>query len=127
MEGVRRRPSIQVLFAHPCRPSPAPSRGRKLDPVVGGRQRNPRIGLGLGQGDMMRWLQGLSLKLRAALRRTRVEQEMEAELAEHLECETKELIALGVAPAEARRRAAATMGRMDSIKEGCRDGRGTAG
>src|SRR5437764_14683413 len=36
-------------------------------------------------------------------------------------------MALGVAPAEARRRAAATMGGMDSIKEGYRDGRGTAG
>src|SRR5437899_1264980 len=75
----------------------------------------------------MRWLQKLSMKLRAALRRTQVEREMEAELAEHLECEIKELIALGVPPAEARRRARATMGRMDSIKEECRDSRGTAG
>jgi predicted permease len=52
---------------------------------------------------------------------------MEAELAEHLECETSELIARGVPPTEARQRAAATMGRMDRIKEECRDSRGTAG
>src|SRR5437016_1994143 len=75
----------------------------------------------------MRWLRKLSLKLRAALRRPQVEREMEAELAEHLECETKELMAIGVPPTEARQRAAATMGRMDAIKEECRDSRGTAG
>ena len=52
--------------------------------------------------------------------------EMEAELAEHLERETEELIARGVPRAEARRQASATMGRMDAIKEECRDARGTA-
>src|SRR6267154_2141134 len=75
----------------------------------------------------MRWLQRLSLKLRAALRRSNVEREMEEELAEHLESETKELIAAGVPSIEAHRRAAATMGRIDAIKEECRDSRGTAG
>src|SRR6266446_3182558 len=75
----------------------------------------------------MRWLRKLSLKLRAALRRPQVEREMEAELAEHLECETKDLMAVGVPSTEARQRAAATMGRMDAIKEECRDSRGTAG
>ena len=53
----------------------------------------------------MRWLQKLSLRLRAALWRTQVEREMEAELAEHLESETRELMALGVPATEARRRA----------------------
>ena len=51
------------------------------------------------------------------MRRTQVEREMEAELADHLERETKELIALGLPPAEARRRASTTMGRIDSIKD----------
>ncbi len=75
----------------------------------------------------MRGFQRMSLRLRAALRRAAVEGEMEAELADHLECETNELMALGVPPGEARRRAAATMGRLDLIKEECRDSRGTAG
>jgi len=75
----------------------------------------------------MRWLQKLSLRLRAALRRPQVEREREAELAEHLECETEELMDLGAPSTEARRRAAATMGRMDAIKEECRDSRGTVG
>jgi len=75
----------------------------------------------------MRWLQKLSSTGRAALRRPQVEREMDTELAEHLECEVRELRARGVPEAEARRRARATMGRLDSIKEECRDSRGTAG
>ncbi|MBZ5581237.1 MAG: ABC transporter permease [Acidobacteriia bacterium] len=74
----------------------------------------------------MRFLQELSLLFRAVFRRPDVEREMEAELAGHLECEVRQLIASGVPPAEARRRAAAGMGRIDSIKEECRDARGTA-
>src|SRR5260370_8661525 len=86
-----------------------------------GRQRHSGVGLGMGG------IQKLSSTLRAALRKPQVEREMEAELAEHLERETEELIARGVPPAEARQRARATMGRMDAIKEECRDSRGTVG
>ena len=75
----------------------------------------------------MRWVQKVSLKWRAALRRPHVEREMEAELADHLESETEELIARGASASEARRRARETMGRVDAIKEECRDSRGTAG
>ena len=75
----------------------------------------------------MRWLQQLSLRLRAALWRTQVEREMEAELAEHLASETEDLIARGATPAEARRRARATVGHLDAIREECRDARGVAG
>jgi predicted permease len=74
----------------------------------------------------MRWMQELLLKLRAIFFRSQVEREMEAEFTAHLEAETRELIARGLDPAEARRRAAATMGRIDLIKEDCRDSRGTA-
>ncbi|MGD0868946.1 MAG: ABC transporter permease [Bryobacteraceae bacterium] len=74
----------------------------------------------------MRRIQQLLLKLRAIVQRSQVEREMEAELAAHLEAETRELTARGLDAAEARRRAAATIGRMDLIKEECRDSRGTA-
>jgi predicted permease len=74
----------------------------------------------------MRWMQELLLKLRAVFFRSRVEREMETEFAGHLEAETRELVARGLYPAEARRRAAATMGRVELIKEDCRDSRGTA-
>ena len=73
----------------------------------------------------MRWLRQLRLKMRAIVLRSRVEQEMEAEIAAHLEAETRELTARGLDPAEARRRAANTMGHMELIKEECRDSRGT--
>lgn len=75
----------------------------------------------------MRFLQVLIMKLRAAFRRPQVEQEMEAELAAHLEQETESLIATGIPPERARRQALKSMGRLDLIKEECRDSRGTAG
>jgi len=73
----------------------------------------------------MRWVRRLSLRLRAALRRPQVEREMEAELAGHLEMRNPGADWPGRASREARRRAAASMGRMDSIEEQCRDSRGT--
>src|SRR4051794_22294915 len=117
MAGPGGRPSGQDLFAHPRRPSTTSIGNGELDAVVRRREWNTR----------MRWIQKLTLRWRAAFRRTQVEREMEAELAAHLESEINELIARGVAPAEARRLARATMGRFDSIKEDCRDSRGTAG
>jgi predicted permease len=74
----------------------------------------------------MRWIHKLHLMLRAVWRRPQVEREMEAELAAHLESETRDLIDRGVPAGEARRRAAASMGRLDLIKEECRDARGIA-
>jgi len=74
----------------------------------------------------MRWIHKLRLIFRAVLRRPQVEREMKAELAAHLESEARDLIARGMSPVEARRRAAATMGHLDLIQEECRDARGTA-
>jgi len=75
----------------------------------------------------MRWIQKLRLRVRAVFRRQEVEREMEAELTEHLESEVQELIARGLSPADARKRARVTMGHLDLIREECRDSRGTAG
>jgi predicted permease len=74
----------------------------------------------------MRRLQQLLLTLRAILFRSRVEREMEAELAAHLDAEACDLASHGLDPMEARRRAAATMGPVELIREECRDSRGTA-
>ena len=74
----------------------------------------------------MRWVQQLFLKGRAMLWRSRVEREMEAELAAHLEAEVRDLISAGMSPAEARRLAAHTLGPAELIREECRDARGTA-
>jgi putative ABC transport system permease protein len=75
----------------------------------------------------VRWLREVSMKLRAAFCRTKVDREMEAELSEHLEREAEDLISRGVPLAEARRQAATKMGRLVLVKEECRDARGVAG
>ncbi|MFN0107079.1 MAG: ADOP family duplicated permease [Bryobacteraceae bacterium] len=73
----------------------------------------------------MRLLQRIRLRLRAIFRRPQLERELDLELADHLAFETEALIAAGHNPEEARRRALATMGRTDRIREECRDSRGT--
>jgi predicted permease len=55
--------------------------------------------------------------LRAALHRDRVESDMDAELAHHLECMTADLVRAGVAPAEAGRRARVALGTVLTHKE----------
>src|SRR5579863_7049461 len=74
----------------------------------------------------MRWVQQIFFKVRAIVRRSRVEREMEAELAAHLEAEARALMSRGMDPVEARRLAANTMGHVELIREECRDARGTA-
>ena len=73
----------------------------------------------------MRQLQRILLRLRAVFRRPQLERELDLELADHLALETEVLIAAGHKPEEARRRALATMGRVDLIRDECRDSRGT--
>ena len=68
----------------------------------------------------------LSLRLRALLRPGRVEQELDEELAFHLEREARQLIDEGLSPAEARERARARFGSTALAADRCRDERGTA-
>ena len=68
----------------------------------------------------------LTLRLRALLRRTRVEQELDDELAFHIEREFKKLIDAGMAPAEARSRARANFGSAALTADECRDERGVS-
>lgn len=70
-------------------------------------------------------MRSLILRLRAIVLRRRVETEMEAELAQHLEREVEDLVSKGRTPAAARREAVATMRRLDQLREECRDARGT--
>ena len=71
-------------------------------------------------------LNDLKLRVRALLRRSCVEQELEEELAFHIEREARKLIDKGMAPAEARRRAQARFGSTALAADQCRDERGTA-
>lgn len=68
----------------------------------------------------------LKLRVRALLRRNRVDQELDEELAFHLDRETKKLIDRGMTPADARQRALAHFGSSALTADQCRDERGTA-
>ena len=57
--------------------------------------------------------------------RKKMEEELERELRFHLEQHTADLIAQGLDPEEARRRARLAIGGPEQVKEQCRDARGT--
>src|SRR5262245_32755194 len=57
--------------------------------------------------------------------RKKLEVELEKELRFHLDQHTADLIAQGLDPEEARRRARLALGGPEQVKEQCRDARGT--
>ena len=57
--------------------------------------------------------------------RKQMDDQLERELAFHLEEHTSELVAQGYEPHEARRRARLDLGGPEQVKEQCRDARGT--
>src|SRR5207245_1338010 len=66
----------------------------------------------------MNWWQRL-------FRRRKMEDQLEKELRFHLDEHASELIARGLSPDEARRRARLALGGPEQVKENCRDARGT--
>ena len=62
---------------------------------------------------------------RRLLRRGALESQLDAELRDHLDRQTADFVASGLTEAEARRRARLELGGVESIKEECRDARGT--
>ncbi len=69
------------------------------------------------------WIYAVPLRLRSLFRRRRVEQELDEELAYHLERRTEEYAAQGMAPEEARRAALRAMDGLTQRQEECRDAR----
>src|SRR5512133_347140 len=67
----------------------------------------------------------LWMRVRGLLRRERVEQELDEELAFHVEMEARKLRAQGMGEAAAQRAARLKFGGADLVKEECRDARGT--
>ena len=72
-----------------------------------------------------RWFYTLPLRLRSLFRRDRLDQELDEELAFHLEREIRERIARGEDPVEARRQALLSLDGVERCKEECRDQRRT--
>src|ERR1700693_4688602 len=68
----------------------------------------------------MRW-DSLLRHLRALWQRQRVEQDLDEELASHLELEARKLAARGMSMDEARRAARVEFGGFEHAKEECRD------
>ena len=64
-------------------------------------------------------------RLRALLRRSTVERELEDELRFHIEQETAKYVRTGESPEDAVRHARLALGGLEQTKEECRDARGT--
>ena len=71
-------------------------------------------------------LRDLLLRVRALMISSRVERELDEELAFHIARETQKHIAAGLSPIEARTRAIARFGPVPLAADQCRDARGTA-
>ena len=69
-------------------------------------------------------MKALTRRLRALFRRGEMESELAEELRFHIEKEIEHNVARGMSPAEAARAALFRFGRVDNIKEECRDARG---
>jgi hypothetical protein len=67
------------------------------------------------------WFYAAPLRLRSLFRRSLVEQELDEELRYHIERQTEELTAKGMALEEARCAAMRTLGGVEQRKEECRD------
>jgi len=74
--------------------------------------------------DIEQWLYSLPLRLRSFFHPNQVDREMKEELREHLEQQTSENIANGMAPEEARHSAMRAMGGIAQIEQQCRDAHG---
>ena len=69
------------------------------------------------------WLYTAPLRVRSLFRRRLVDQELDDELRYHLERQTEEFLAQGLAPEQARRSALRAMDGLTQRKEECRDTR----
>src|SRR5438128_2739927 len=72
----------------------------------------------------MRWLHILPLRLRSLFHRNQVEQELDDELAYHLDAKADAYVAQGLTPADARNAALRDLRGLQLSKEECRDARG---
>ena len=70
-----------------------------------------------------RWLTKLSFWFRTLLHRRQLDQELDDEIAYHLEAKTADNIASGMSPEDARRAARLELGGIDQVKERVRQAR----
>ena len=74
--------------------------------------------------DIEQWLHSLPTRWRSFFHPNEVDQDMKEELRQHLEEQTREDIAQGMVPDEARRSAMRMLGGITQVEQQCRDARG---
>ena len=75
----------------------------------------------------MYWFRKLRLRVRALTQKEQLDARMDEELRSHIEMQTQENIEAGMSSEEARRAALREFGWIETVKEKCRDQRGTQG
>jgi len=75
--------------------------------------------------DIEQWFYSLPLRLRSIFHPNRVDEELKAELRDHLEQQIHENVEKGMSPEWARTSALRTLGGLTQIEQQCRDARGT--
>src|SRR6267154_5384685 len=110
----------EVLPPHRGRKAQAAKRSRKVEPHGRGHRWNPAHD---ARGSMT-LLSRFRSWLRAIVRRSRIESEMDTELRFHIEAFAEDLVRSGVPREDALRRARIEFGGVERAKEECRDARG---
>src|SRR2546428_10507556 len=95
--------------------------GKPLSSALSGNERTPKYKRHSWRNVM---LSELKTRLRALLRRSQVEHELDEELRFHIKQQTEQNIRLGMAPEEARVAALRSFGGVEQAKELSRDARG---
>src|SRR6266511_4499425 len=72
----------------------------------------------------MNWFHKFRLRFRALFQKEKLDAQMDDEMRSHIEMQTQENIESGMKPEEARYAALRQFGRVEAIKETCRDQRG---
>ncbi|MCW5558260.1 MAG: hypothetical protein KIT22_10575, partial [Verrucomicrobiae bacterium] len=74
----------------------------------------------------MNWLHQLRLRFRALSQKEKLDAQMDDEMRSHIEMQTQENMEAGMKPEEARYAALRQFGRVEAIKETCREQRGVS-
>src|SRR6266567_3164944 len=120
MGRVRKQAQSEILPAHGGGETQIPNRSGEMESHDGCNCGN----LGDEAGGSMRLWARFRSWVGATLRRSRMENEMDAELRFHMEAYAEDLARGGVAREEAMRRARLEFGGIERAKEECREARG---
>src|SRR5580698_3809728 len=114
MAGQRHPAPRQVLLPDQSGPKATRIPDRRLEALIRSdlRDRPSRLGLTL-----MRWFMKWRLRFRSLCSRSRVEGDLEDELRDYIDREIEREAGGGATPEEARRRALASLGGADRLKE----------